>query len=243
MPNCFLTKMFSFKIRQIVALSILMMRWMLISMFTISAEIQIKHNTQKGGLFFAMQWMLFSAFTISDKITHEMDFYYKSLSPFPSKLATIEYCISYNDGDYLRNHGTRGRPRFDIYTTEDNQNLKRRCSSDNFGQLRNENLHTKLLPMKSPYRFTTCVTDAENNNVVHCYGKTIIQDFIPRNYGFSFGCGCVRTTPKPTFKGLMFKISIYDQSNNTECVPTETMLRENLLKDCSKLYLICHCQT
>ena len=115
---------------------------------------------EQFGIFLAMRWMLISTLTISDEIIHETDFYYKNLSSFPSNLATIEYYISYNQSDFALNHWMCGRPVFDIYTTQDDENLKRRCSYDNFGQLRNENLHTRLLPMKSPYRFTTCEADA-----------------------------------------------------------------------------------
>ena len=203
-------------------------------MFTISAA--ITHKTQTVGLVFAMRWVLVSAITISDEITQETDFYYKSLSSYPSKSATIEYHISYNHSDFLLNYWTCGRPRFDIFSTKDDRNVKRQCSSDNFGQLRNENLHTRLWPMKNPYRFTMCKTDTGNHDVIYCYGKTMIQDFIPRDYAFSFGCQCVRTMPKPTFKGLVYNISIYSQSNRTKCVPTDAMSRENLLKECAELY-------
>ena len=191
---------------------------------------------EQFGIFLAMRWMLISTLTISDEIIHETDFHYKNLSPFPSKLATIEYYIGYNQSDFVINHWMCGRPVFDIYTTQDDENLRRRCSYDNFGQLRNENLHTRLLPMKSPYRFTTCEADAQDTDVLHCYGKTIIQDFIPRNYGFSLGCECRRTAGMPKLKGLVYNISIYDQSNTTECVATYLMSQEYLMKDCTKLY-------
>ena len=38
----------------------------------------------------------------------------------------------------------------DIYTTKDDQNIQKRCSSNGYGQLRNENLHTPLNLRNSP---------------------------------------------------------------------------------------------
>ena len=40
----------------------------------------------------------------------------------------------------------------------------------------------------------------------------------------------------PKLKGLVYNISIYDQSNKTECVATYLMSQEYLMQDCTKLY-------
>ena len=46
--------------------------------------------------------MFISTLTISDEIKHETDFYFRKLSLYPSKLATIEYYISYNKSAFAR---------------------------------------------------------------------------------------------------------------------------------------------
>ena len=66
--------------------------------------------------------------TISDKIETDTEFYFRKLSIFPSKMATIigNQCADYNNCVvYL-----------DIYTTEDDQNFRSNCSGNVFGQLR-----------------------------------------------------------------------------------------------------------
>ena len=194
-------------------------------------------NAQQIGLFFAMKWMLISTFTISDEITYETDFYYKRLSMYPSKLATIEYHISYHQSNFLQKYSGCKYPVFDIYTKDDDENLKRRCSHIPFGQLRNGYLNTPLESRERPYGFTTCQTKEENSDVVQCHGKTFIQDFIPRNYGFSFGCRCFTTGQRPSLVGLMYNISIYDQSNKTKCTPIAIMERQYFTEYCSSLYL------
>ena len=72
----------------------------------------------------------------------------------------------------------------DVYTTEYDKNLQTNCSKDVFGQLRNGNLNTALDLRDKPYRFTTCKLDKKNSDILHCEGKTIIQDYIPRKYRF-----------------------------------------------------------
>ena len=81
--------------------------------------------------------MFISTLTISDEIKHETDFYFRKLSLYPSKLATIEYYISYNKSAFARNNLMCDYPTFDMYTTEDDENLKGRYSHYNYGQSRN----------------------------------------------------------------------------------------------------------
>ena len=135
-----------------------------------------------------------------------------------------------------RNHLMCDYPTLDIYTTEDDVNLKGRCSHYNYGQLRNENLNTPLKSKKRPYRFTTCDKDEKDSDVVNCHGEIIIQDFIPRNYGFSFGCRCDEPVRMPPLKGLFHNIGIYDQSNKTICVPTNILAEQEIIRYCESLY-------
>ena len=127
-------------------------------------------------------------------------------------------------------------PTFDMYTTEDDVNLQGRCSHHNYGQLRNENLNTPLKAKKRPYRFTTCDKDEKNSDVVHSHCKIIIQDFIPRKYGFSSGCRCDEAVRMPPLKGLLYNITIYDQSNKTICEPTNILAQQVIIRYCASLY-------
>ena len=124
-------------------------------------------------------------------VTTDTSFYYRRFETFPSKLATVEYSVMFNmtriNGDCERD---RCKVILDIYTTEYDKNLKTNCSNDVFGQLRNENLRTPLRPRYQPYRFTTCQLHDVDSDILHCEGRTAIQDYIPRKYGFSFGYEC-----------------------------------------------------
>ena len=106
----------------------------------------------------------------------------------------------------------------DIYTTEYDKNLRTNCSKDGFGQLRNENLHTPLFNRYKPYRFTTCKLDEKYSGILQCKGRTTIQDYIPRRYGFSFGYEC-DVSAKPSLVGLSYNFTISAQSNRTLCLP------------------------
>ena len=163
--------------------------------------------------------------TVSDHIETDMIFYFHKLSSLSSKLATIDYsvnvnvtaigikCVEYKTCLYL-----------DIYTTEDNQNLKTRCVTNVYGQFRNENLHIpmrlqdmpNLINSGSPDKFNKCKMDDDHSDMISCTGRITIQDYLPRNYGFSFGYDCAYPN-KPSLRGLSFNISIFGQSNGTTC--------------------------
>ena len=149
-------------------------------------------------------------------MNEDCHFYYRKLSNIPSTLTTIEYFISYNQSIILVENSTG--LVMDIYTTEDNINLQTKCSYTVYGQLRNENLYIKLRPRT--YRSAKCVL-SKDEKFVDCYGKTKIQDFIPRNYAFSFGYICSDSENVNSIKGLFYNISIYEQLNQTECAPFE----------------------
>ena len=67
-----------------------------------------------------------------------------------------------------------------------------------------------------PYRFTTCKLDNVNSDFLHCKGRTVIQDVVPRNYGFSIGYHC-KEVLRPSLRGLLFNFTILDQANKTTC--------------------------
>ena len=63
------------------------------------------------------------------------------------------------------------------------------------------------------YRETEC--DKEDL-MLRCHGKITLQDFLPRQFAFSFGFGCPARRSL-SLKGLKFNISIYDETNVTKC--------------------------
>ena len=159
--------------------------------------------------------------TLSDVVTTDTSFYYRRFETFPSKLATLEYSVMFNRTKINRHcdaDGCKVTCVLDIYTTEYDKNLQTNCSKDGFGQLRNENLHTPLFNRYEPYRFTTCKLDEKDSDKLHCEGRTTIQDYIPRRYGFSFGYEC-DVSAIPSLVGLYYNFTISGQSNRTICLP------------------------
>ena len=115
--------------------------------------------------------------------------------------------------------------RLNFYTTEDKIKLQKNCSFQNNGQLLNRHMWVPLKPDNED-----CLKD--KNGLLHCVGKTVIQDFKPRKISFSFGNSC-KFPDANSLKGLSFNISVSDQRNKSECVPLQ--IRPNL-KDCAKFY-------
>ena len=170
--------------------------------------------------------------TISGMINEDTLFYYRRYQTFPSKLATVEYSLTFNITK-INNH-CRGDQddcivMLDIYTTEHDKNFLMNCSTDPFGQLRNENLRTPLYLRYRPYRFTTRKLDELDPDMLHCEGKTFIQDYKPRHYGFSFGYKC-SVSVKPSLVGLWYNFTISAQSNKTQCLPFSYNFHGNVRK-------------
>ena len=177
-------------------------------------------------MFFLLPNMVSNKVTISDLVTTDTSFYYRRFETFPSKLATLEYSVIFNITKINRYcNGHECIVILDIYTTEYDKNLKTNCSNDEFGQLRNENLRTPFHLRNRPYRFTTCKLDDMDLDMLHCEGRTTIQDYIPRKYGFSFGYEC-DVSPKPSLFDLSFNFTISEQSNRTQCLRTPQNLSE-----------------
>ena len=181
-------------------------------------------------LIFVNQLTISSPLTIKDgTIRQDTEFYYKDLSQFPSEFATVEYDIMYSTALI------RPRPILDIYTTTDNKNLIKRCSNYGYGQLRNEHLHSPLELRSKPLGFTTCLSNPNGTDIIHCHGKTAIRDYIPRRFGFSFGFECV--WPKGgSLRGLTYNISIYDESNRTICHSMVPVQNTTITHHCGYLY-------
>ena len=146
-----------------------------------------------------------NTYKLSGTIEEDIKFYHRKLSENPSILATIEYSVIFK-------HAFGGK-KLRIFTSENHTAFKDECLSSNYGQLRNENLHT---PLGANYRFTKCEGDKYDPIFNHCYGKIRIQDYIARHYSFSFGFYCGENG-NISLQGLSYNFSIYDQSNNTNC--------------------------
>ena len=147
-----------------------------------------------------------SAVTYSRTFTEDTTWYYQQLTTRPTLIVEIEFSI-------VCLQGPRSL-RFNLYTTEDNINLKKNCSLRNYGQLNNGQFWTRLWPLS--YIKYVCLKD--KNGLLHCTGKTVIQDFKPRTVSFSIGNGCDHPG-EISLKGLSFNISVSGQRNKTDCVP------------------------
>ena len=185
-------------------------------------------------MFITMVQIVESDVTVLGQIKTDTGFYYQRLSEFPSKMATIEYTVTFNKTniDLHCVNGAKCNVRLDIYTSQDDQNLRTKCSNNGYGQLRNENLHTPLKLRHEPYRFTKCALDDIDSDILYCKGGTTIQDYIPRHYGFSLGYHC-REPVRPSLHGLSFNFTISAQTNETGC--TDMPIRKVFLK-CQEFY-------
>ena len=145
--------------------------------------------------------------TISDIIMANSTFYYQRLSIYPSKVVIVEYTVQ-----YPKTFAHCGHLVLDIYTTQGNLNRQTQCSNQDHGHLKNKKLH---VPLVSPH--TTCRQsqgqgqiqgqDQEDIEIVSCSGKTKVQDYIPRNFGFSIGFDC-KWKRKVSLNGIGFNISV-----------------------------------
>ena len=154
---------------------------------------------------------------LSHTISEDTMWYYKQLTTEPSLITEIEFSIVSIDAPHTL--------KFNLYTTKDHINIEKKCSFQANGQLFNEHL---WVPLRSTNN--ACLKD--KNGLVHCAGKTVIQDFKLRRISFSFGNPC-EFPHANSLKGLSFNISVSSQRNKSECVPVQN--RRNL-KDCAKFY-------
>ena len=165
-------------------------------------------------LILSVQLCTILALIYSGTIMENTKFFYRRLPTFSSKMATIQYNITYEK--YLLIYF----PVLYIYTTEAHSDLQAGCISTNYGQLRNEDFWIPLNPRLIPYRGKTkCI---EKYQQVHCSGKITIRDYIQRKFAFSVGFEC-RNRTVPSVRGLVFKFMITDQSNTTHCTRTNNI--------------------
>ena len=162
-----------------------------------------------------IHWNVVYSASSSGVILNNTTFYYKNVDKYPSMLATVEYSVWYNPNT-AAGQCSSCYTRLDIYTTKDDKNLEANCANDNYGQLRNEDLHE---PLKLRREQKPCRKSVTYPDWIYCHGTVKIQDYMPWHYGFSFGYSCsLQTTYRYTLKGLMYNISIDGQRNESDWV-------------------------
>ena len=101
-----------------------------------------------------------------------------------------------------------------IYTTEDHVNIEKQCTESVYGQVRNRDLHLEISSSKYS-RLLRCYSISKYTT--HCTGNVTVQDFIPRNFSFSFGFDCEEINATSSLKGLSYNVTIVTRGNETEC--------------------------
>ena len=157
-------------------------------------------------------------------ITENITFFYRKLPVARSVRATLVFYISYSQRSMGKTYPSMG-----LYTTYPKLNIDKSCSYQQFGQLRNENLHPFLRVGR--YRTTTC--ELSGADIVNCRGRVTVQDYIPRNFYLTFGFPC--NTPRTnSLHGLRYNISFSNQSNGTSACLDYSMIPGN--GTCSRFY-------
>ncbi len=166
--------------------------------------------------------------TIDGVIEENVQYFHTELSVFPSKSATIEFELFYEERSFCPTSDQGCAPKIDVHTTEDELIFKENCTDRrSVGQVFNEDLDISLPPYLQDnenfeYRDTTTCTHS-GEAIIHCWGKLMIQDFMPRNLSMSFRFKCSEErNPHKTFQGLKYNISLHSQSNVSECVKIPT---------------------
>ena len=160
-----------------------------------------------------MQWKWAHSIptSVSGEISEDVTFIHKTFPGPAAKRATIEYSVSFYFSRYV-DYLILG-----IYTRPDHVNLEKNCTYIDYGQVRNTAMHQYF-----GYWHTQC--ERRENNTLHCTGNITVQDFIPRNFSFSFGFSCYDMKYPPfastvSLKGLVFNITIYRLTDSVTCFP------------------------
>ena len=175
-------------------------------------------------LVISSQLRIFHSVRVFGIITENVTFFYQRFPVAPSKSYTIEFNVSYHKGSMGYTYPIMG-----IYTKYSRINVYKRCSYIQYEQLHNENLHPYLRVGR--YRTTTC--SMSGPDTVNCTGRVTVQDYIPRNFSFSFGfhCDSPRTN---SLQGLKYNISLWDPNIGTiNCIDYSTIPYSGA---CSRFY-------
>ena len=165
-------------------------------------------------LIVSMQFKLASSVTtsISGVISEDIIFLHKTFPVSPSMRAIIEVDAAFPD-IFIKQQGNC--PAIGIYTTDNHTNIKKRCTYLDYGQLANGNLHPNIRNDEGRDLTIRCVSDDGNT---HCIGKIMVKDFKPRHFSFSLGFLCKDINALSSLKGLVYNISIHEQTNDTNCI-------------------------
>ena len=157
-------------------------------------------------------WSYCQSASVSGIISEDVNFIYEIFPVVPSMRAIIRVDVSYpiesvvEEGHY---------PILGIHTMQDHTNIEQRCTHVDYGQFINRDMHPGITTAPNHSRSLRCEMD--NVDMLHCTGNITVQDFIPRNFSFSFGFYCSQIGPTSSLKGLIYKISITNQTNETKC--------------------------
>ena len=158
------------------------------------------------------QWKWIHSVTISGSDSGYIHFIHKTLSVQPSMRAIIEVDVYYPIDGYYKNLNSWYFPKLSIFTTQGHFGSK--CTGKDYGQLGND-LRPSIALDRDASRLLVCEND-NTTNTYHCTGNIAVQDFIPRHFSFSFGFKCCLSC---SLRGLVYKLRIYGQTNETNCVP------------------------
>ena len=153
----------------------------------------------------------------SHTISEDTTWYYRQLTTEPSLITETQFSVVCIDAPHTF--------RLNFYTSEEKSNLQKNCSFQVNGQLLNGHL---WIPLRSTNN--DCLKG--KNGLLHCTGKTVIQDFKPRTIYFSFGESC-ENPDRRSLKGLSFNITVSGQRNKSECVSVQN---KSNLKQCTEFY-------
>ena len=149
---------------------------------------------------------------ISGVVKEDVGFYFLKLSEYPSRLATIKFSLKYTPPITLF-----AVLYMNIYTVKENINQQKQCTELHYGQFLNDKM-SALFSRKRCKKI---------KGVTYCSYRLRIQDYIPRNYYISLGYNC---NSEKSLKGLIYNVTIYGQTNKTECSAINSRVR------CSKYY-------
>ena len=167
--------------------------------------------------------------TIAGEISDDVPFIYKTFPVPPSKRAIIEVNVSFPERYIVEQNQF---PRMIIYTTKDHINIRsnKQCTQVGYGQLGNRKMLIRIKYERGRYRIHRCLKESDDN--IHCTRNITIQDFIPRNFSFSFGFWCDTINALSSLKNLVYNITIHGQTNETRCIE----LPYNDMKLCNKYF-------
>ena len=158
------------------------------------------------------------------EISENVTFLHSKFRGPPSRRAEIWFRVSFKEQGH--------HPIFGIYTTEDHINIQKQCTYIDYGQLGNRNLHLRLTTDDYVYPYLHdsdfCVpvlASVNDSRSISCQRFITVQDFIPRNFYFSFGFRCDEMSS--SLQGLDYFIT-FDGTNEIRCsaLPPSSLCRQ-----------------